>query len=335
MKILIYGAGAIGSNLGGLLTQGGQDVTLLARGAQLAALKDQGLVIEREGIPDQHHRVKVISPAEPSGQFDLIFVCLKAMQLENSAADMVSRLTPDGALVMIQNGLPWWYFDGISSEFSGVSIQCLDQKGMLKKYLPIERIIGAVIYMPIVQIAPGRIFWSNAVAPKLVIGEVKHEITPRVRAIESLMSQVGLATVVTDNIRSFKWQKLLVNMVWNSLCAITQSSPGYIAANAYNAELVEQLIQEGLAVAKSVGVDVDVSASKELDRVKNIFNQQPSMLQDVRSGKELECDAIVNCVIEIAQITGIQVPALQFISGLLDVINQAIIREKKGIQFSD
>jgi 2-dehydropantoate 2-reductase len=257
------------------------------------------------------------------------------MQLENSAADMVSRLTPDGALVMIQNGLPWWYFDGVSSQFSGVSIQCLDQKGMLKKYLPIERIVGAVIYMPIVQIAPGRIFWSNAVAPKLVIGEVKHEITPRVRAIESLMSQVGLATGVTDNIRSFKWQKLLVNMVWNSLCAITQSSPGYIAANAYNAELVEQLIQEGLAVAKSVGVDVDVSASKELDRVKNIFNQQPSMLQDVRSGKELECDAIVNCVIEIAQITGIQVPALQFISGLLDVINQAIIREKKGIQFSD
>ena len=174
---------------------------------------------------------------------------------------------------------------------SGVSIQCLDQKGMLKKYLPIERIIGAVIYMPIVQIAPGRIFWSNAVAPKLVIGEVNHEITPRVRAIESLMSQVGLATVVTDNIRSFKWQKLLVNMVWNSLCAITQSSPGYIAANAYNAQLVEQLIQEGLAVAKSVGVDVDVSASKELDRVKNIFNQQPSMLQDVRAGKEMECDA--------------------------------------------
>jgi 2-dehydropantoate 2-reductase len=333
MKILIYGAGAIGSNLGGLLTQGGQDVTLLARGAQFAALKDQGLVIEREGIPDQHHRVKVISPAESSGQFDLIFVCLKAMQLEDSAADMVSRLTPDGALVMIQNGLPWWYFDGVSSQFSGVSIQCLDQKGMLKKYLPIERIVGAVIYMPIVQIAPGRIFWSNAVAPKLVIGEVNHEITPRVRAIESLMSQVGLATVVTDNIRSFKWQKLLVNMVWNSLCAITQSSPGYIAANAYNAQLVEQLIQEGLAVAKSVGVEVDVSASKELERVKNIFNQQPSMLQDVRAGKEMECDAIVNCVIEIAQITGIQVPALRCISGLLDVINQAIIREKKGIHF--
>ena len=137
MKILIYGAGAIGSNLGGLLTQGGQDVTLLARGAQFAALKDQGLVIEREGIPDQHHRVKVISPAESSGQFDLIFVCLKAMQLEDSAADMVSRLTPDGALVMIQNGLPWWYFDGVSSQLSGVSIHCLDQKVMLKKYLPI------------------------------------------------------------------------------------------------------------------------------------------------------------------------------------------------------
>lgn len=332
MRILIYGSGAIGSNLGGLLTQAGEDVTLLARGAQLEALRTHGLIIERAGHPPETISVRALSAAEIEGQFDTIFVTLKSMQIEEAAEDMMARLTPDGVLVMVQNGLPWWYFDGIPSAYLGSRLQCLDRTFKLKKAIPLEKIIGAVIFKPVLQLAPGRILISDAVPPKLLVGEVNNEITPRIEKIAALVSKSGLQTFASKDIRTDKWQKLMINLIWNPLCAITQSAPGYIVANPYAVDMVRKLIAEGNAVTKSLGVAVTVDADKELERVKENFKQQPSMLQDVRSGRAIECDAIVNAVIETAEITGVPVPTLRVVAGLLEAINQTLVREQKAIR---
>jgi len=331
MKILIYGSGAIGSNLGGMLARRGEDVTLLARGAQLEALRSTGLMIERKNHPAETISVKALSAEDCHEKFDTIFVALKATQLDAAAADLMSKLAENGVLVMIQNGLPWWYFDNLDSQYAGSPIQCLDRQGVLRKLIPLDRIIGGVIYMPVSQMAPGRIFLPDIVVPKLLIGELNGTFTPRLRSIERLMNESGLITEAVVDIRKAKWQKVLINLVWNSLCAITQSAPGYIAENAYVADLVRDMIREAGSVAKAVGVELEIDPDKELQRVQGNYGQQPSMLQDVRAGKALENDAILGAVIEIAEITGVQVPALRVVGGLLAVINQTLIREKKSI----
>ena len=331
MRILIYGSGAIGSNLGGLLTQSGEDVTMLARGPQLEALRSHGLVIEMADQPPQTIPVNALPGNEIKGQFDIIFVTLKSMQIEAAAEDIMARLTPDGALVMVQNGLPWWYFDGVPSTHAGKPLSCLDQLGKLKKLIPLDRIIGAVIFKPVIQSAPGRILISNAVPPKLIIGEVNNLLTPRIEQIVAMVNKAGLPAFASTDIRLDKWRKLMINLVWNPLCAITQSAPGHIAASPFAADMVRSLIAEGNAVLESLEIDLRVDPDKELERVKTSFTQQPSMLQDVRAGRSIECDAIVNSVIEIADITGVQVPTLRSVAGILEVINQTLVREQKAI----
>ncbi|WP_062307418.1 ketopantoate reductase family protein [Polynucleobacter sinensis] len=331
MRILIYGSGAIGSNIGGLLAQSGEDVTLLARGHQLAALRNNGLVIEAANQPPRVIPVNALAADEIQGQFDIIFVTLKSMQIEAAAEDIMARLTDDGALVMVQNGLPWWYFDGVPSKYSGSNLQCLDRTGKLKKLIPPERIVGAVIFKPVVQLAPGRILISDAVPARLLIGELNNVVTPRIENIAAIVNKAGLPTFVSNDIRLDKWRKLMINLVWNPLCAITQSAPGFIAASPFAADMVRQLISEGNAVLASLGMDLYVDPEKDLERVKDHFTQQPSMLQDIRAGRPIECDAIVNAVIEIADITGVQVPTLRVVAGILEVINQTLVREQKAI----
>jgi 2-dehydropantoate 2-reductase len=331
MKILIYGSGAIGSNIGGLLTKHGENVTLLARGAQLEALRSQGLIVERKNYPVEKIAVKAVSAEECEEKFDVIFVTLKSTQLQFSATDIVSKLAKNGSLVMIQNGLPWWYFDGLDSQYSGLSMHSLDPGGILKKTLPLDCIIGGVIYMPVSQLAPGHIYLHDIAVPKLLIGELNGVLSSRLQNLKRLVNDSGLMTEAVQDIRKEKWLKLSINLIWNSLCAITQSAPGYVSENIFVADLVRDMIRELDSVAQSLQVTLELDAEKELQRVHGNYAQQPSMLQDVRAGKMLESDAIVGAVIEIAEITGVKIPALRIIGGLLGVINQTIIREKKGI----
>ena len=333
MRILIYGAGAIGSDLGALLTASGQDVTLLARGAQLAALQSAGVTIERKGQPTQQVPVRAAAADACPGPYDLIFVTLKSTQLEAAAADIVSRLSPDGAMVMIQNGLPWWYFEGIDSPLAGSPLPCLDPSGRLRAQIPLARVVGAVIYRPVTQLAPGKIFLPQIMPPQLWIGEVDNRMSDRLRAIADLVSQAGLPTEPTPDIRQAKWQKLMMNLIWNPLCSITQSSPGHIVASPLAADMVRRMLGEGSAVARSVGVTVQADPDVELERIRENFTQQPSMLQDIRAGRAIESDAIVNAVVDMAGLTGVAVPTLKSVAAWLDVLNQAVIRQGQGIGF--
>jgi 2-dehydropantoate 2-reductase len=331
MKILIYGAGAIGSYLGGLLTEAGQDVTLMARGAQLEALATHGLIVGGKGQADRLTHVTACARGDCQGSYDLIFVTLKSMHLEAAAADISSLLATDGVTVMIQNGLPWWYLDGADSPLPGAHLSCLDSTGKLRSGLPLEQVIGAVIYKPVMQTEPGRIFLPDSASGSLVIGEVHNQKSARLEDIATLLSQAGLPTTATQNIRLAKWRKLMINLVWNSLCAITQSTSGRIAASEKAAVLVRNIIAEGLAVAHSVGMDLNLDADEELHRVAGNMDQQPSMLQDVRAGRPLEVDAIVNAVVELAAFTGVPVPTLNSIAACLDVLNETLKRDRLPI----
>lgn len=333
MRILIYGAGAIGSDLGALLSASGEDVQLLARGAQLAALQANGVTVEHQGQPSVQVPVKALSAEECSGRFDLIFVTLKSTQLAAAAKSIVSLLAPDGVMVMIQNGLPWWYFDGVESAHQGARLTCLDPDGVLQREMPLSKVVGAVIYRPVTQTAPGKIFVPKVMPPKLQIGEVDNQLSKRIQSIADLVSRAGLPTEATQDIRRAKWQKLMMNLIWNPLSSITQSSPGYIVQSALASDMVGLMMQEGSAVARSVGIDIKVDPLAELERVRHNVAQQPSMLQDVRAGRPIEFDAIINVVVEMAQLTGLSVPTLKSVAAMLDVLNAGVIRQGQGIGF--
>ncbi len=324
MRVLIYGAGAIGAYLGGLLTESGVDVTLLARGAQLEALARDGLKVTTADGRTRTIAVQTCRPGAANRRYDLVFVTLKSMQLAAAASDIAATLAPDGDLVMIQNGLPWWYFEQLDSPLRGIALASLDPDGALARGYDLTRVIGAVIYKPVMVTAPGQLKLPSFDGDKLILGEIDNRASERVQRIAAMVSAAGLAGEVSTDIRLAKWRKLASNLVWNPLSALTQSPPGRIAATAGGAALVRDMMREGAAVAAAVGIDTGLDAETELRRVQGNFTQQPSMLQDLRAGRALELDAILNVVIEIAGLTGVAVPALQHVAACVGLIDQRI-----------
>lgn len=332
MRVLIYGAGAIGGYLGAILSRSGVDVTILARGATYDSIALEGLVVD---WAVGNERLVVTPPVcksyESNGLFDVVFVTLKSMQISASAENIVSKLKPNGSMVMIQNGLPWWYFEGIDSPWRGASLSSLDPDGILKKYINLSQVIGAVIHKPVMVTKPGCLYVPEVRADRLVIGELDGEHRSRLDAIVSMVGGAGLPVEITNDIRAAKWIKLMVNLVWNPLTALTQSPAGAIADFPQAKELVKSILKEGSLVAASVGIKVDCDSDSEILRVTGNYSQIPSMLQDVRAGRPLEWQAILGSVVEIAGLTKVSVPTLRNIAACIGVLDQRIRSEGIGI----
>jgi 2-dehydropantoate 2-reductase len=254
------------------------------------------------------------------------------MQIAGAAEDIMARLSPGGSLVMIQNGLPWWYFNGIDSPWRDRCLETLDPDGSLTKMIPIEAIVGAVIFRPVIKVGPTEYALPKVPKSWLSIGEVDNQIRPRLFEIEKLVASTGFEVQVVQDIRKAKWQKLLRNIVWNTLCTIGQSPPGRYEAHPYGSEIVHLIMNEGLAVARQLGLDLDNSPAAELLSAKGDFRNNPSMLQDMRVGRPLESAAIIRVVIEMGEITNIPTPTLRMISMFLDVLNQVAQEEGGGIR---
>jgi 2-dehydropantoate 2-reductase len=322
MQVLIYGTGAIGSYIGGQLLQNGVDVTFVARGANYEALAQKGLTMSWDDARQVHQKVVVKRPGEFKKRFDVIYVTLKAMQLVDAAQDIQSLLANDGALVMIQNGLPWWYFQNIASPWQGQTLQSLDPDKSLAKQINLAQVIGATIYRPITMKVPGHVTINRYASEKLIIGEVDNQLTNRLEKIQTLTHLSGIPTQATSDIRGAKWNKLMLNLVWNPLCALTRRAPGHIAAFPGGTQLIKELFNEGKAVAASLGVTVSLDEQNELKRVQSIFNEKPSMFHDAVNGRPMEIDAIVNAVIECAQITQTPTPNLNTLATYIGLLNQ-------------
>jgi len=332
MKTLVYGAGAIGCWLTAELTKANHDVCLLARGENLKNLQTHGVKYGEIGGEQFQVPVQCISSDSSDQNFDIIFVTLKSMQIADAAQDMVARLSPGGSLVMIQNGLPWWYFSGIDSPWRGRSLQSLDGDESLKKNIPIEAVVGAVIFRPVIKVGPTEYVLPQVPKSWLTIGEVDNQIRPRLLDIEKLVASTGFGVQVVQDIRKAKWQKLLRNIVWNTLCTIGQSPPGRYEAHPYGSEVVHLIMNESLAIANHLGIDLEINPASELLSVKGDFRNNPSMLQDIRAGRPLESAAIIKVVIEMGEILNIPTPTLRMVALFLDVLNQAAQEEGGGIR---
>jgi 2-dehydropantoate 2-reductase len=326
---MVYGAGTIGGYLGGILTAAGADVTAVARGEQYDALAGGDLVLEsartRRTITT---RVRVCRQGEEKPPYDLIFVTLKSHQLAAAARHIADLLSPDGTIVVPQNGIPWWYFEKLDSPLRGTRLPSLDPEGELSKALPIDSLVGGVAYRPSDRVKPGHIRFADQPTDRLVIGELDNKLTPRLREIAGLIEAAGWPVTTTDDIRRFKWNKLMSNAVYNPLGALTQSTGLQLVLYPPTRQVSVDMLNEIFAVAASVGIVPEMTPERMLEYGEKRVSLPSSTLQDLRTGRELELDALVNAVIDIARLTKTPVPTFETVAALIGMLNRRIVEDR-------
>jgi 2-dehydropantoate 2-reductase len=333
MKILVYGAGAIGGYLGAILAAAGEDVTLVARGAQYEAMASRGVILEgpKSGRPEPIP-VRAVRPGEEKPPYDLIFVTLKSHQLAAAAPHVRALGGKDAMFVFPQNGIPWWYFDGIESRYKGTRLKTLDADGVLSRTFEPANIIGAIAFKPTDQLAPAHIRLADSAADSLTLGEIDNRMTPRLQVIANITTAAGWTGAPVADIRIVKWTKLLSNAVWNTLGAITQTNPKEAALFDPTAKLAVAMINEVIALAQATGSTLQADACALVKGVTQRVSLSTSTLQDVRAGRTLELDALINVLLEISTLTGVATPNLSVIAACANLLNQRITQDGLAIQ---
>jgi len=332
MRTLIFGAGAIGSFLGAIMTDAGRDVTLVARGAQHDALSTRGVRLEgpksgrAQPIP-----VRVCRQGKELPPYDLVIVTLKAHQIAAVAQHLCTLLAPEGLLVFAQNGIPWWYFEKLDSPLAGARLPSLDPTGTLAATFPIDRVIGAIVNKPADLVAPGHVRLADADTDQFTLGELDNRRTERLERVEQLIAPAGWPVKISTDIRKDKWSKLLSNAIWNSIATLTQGTARDIAAFAPTGALAQAMIAEVIAVAASVGVRLDADPRRTVEDAAKRVPILSSTLQDVRAGRPIEIDYLVKAVIEIGALTGVPTPNLGVVCACAEFINRSIIEDRIAI----
>jgi 2-dehydropantoate 2-reductase len=317
MKIAVLGAGAIGAYVGAALHRGGAEVHLIARGEHLKAIRAHGVRVNspRGDFVAQPHATD--DPAEV-GAVDYVFLGLKAHSYPSSGSLIAPLLGERTAVVAGQNGVPWWYFHKLAGPYEGRRIEAVDPGGATSQVLPPERAIGCVVYPATVIEAPGVI--RHLEGTRFSIGEPAGGVSDRCTALSEAMVAGGLKSPVEPNLRDDIWIKLMGNVAFNPISALTRATMADICGHPPTRRLVTLLMEETLDIASRVGSTPDISIEKRLRGAEGVGHHKTSMLQDLEAGKQLELDAIVTAVVEMADISGADAPTLRAVHAATDLL---------------
>jgi 2-dehydropantoate 2-reductase len=322
VKVAILGAGAIGAYVGAALARGGSEVALVARGAHLAGLRENGVkVLSPRG--DFHvHPVATDDPAE-IGPVDVVFLGLKAYSYASSGPLLAPLLHDGTAVVAAQNGVPWWYFHRHGGPYDGRRIEAVDPGGATSAAIPPERAIGCVVYCATELEAPGVI--RHIEGTRFSIGEPDGTISERCVAFSEAMVAGGLKCPVEPDLRKDIWIKLMGNIAFNPISALSRATMIEICRHRDTRELVITMMRETLDVAERLGCHPEISIDRRLAGAERAGHHKTSTLQDLEKGKPLELDVILAAVVELADLTGTRVPTLRAINAVAGLINEKLI----------
>lgn len=322
MKVAVLGAGAIGAYVGASLHRAGADVHLIARGPHLKAIRDAGVRVlsSRGDFTATPHATD--DPAE-IGPVDYVFLGLKANQYA-SAGPMVEPLLHDTtSIIAAQNGIPWWYFHGLSGPYEGKRVETVDPGGVVSKVLPPERAIGCVVYAATEIAEPGVI--QHLEGTRLSIGEPDGTISTRCQEFADAMVAGGLKCPVEPDLRNDIWIKLMGNIAFNPISALTRATMAGICQHHDTRNVVVDMMRETLAVADALGVSPGVSIERRLAGAERVGEHKTSTLHDLEKGKPMELDVILKAVVELAEITDTPVPTLSVVNALADLLNVGVM----------
>ncbi|WP_030175133.1 2-dehydropantoate 2-reductase [Streptomyces sp. NRRL S-813] len=317
MKVAILGAGAIGAYVGAALHRGGADVHLIARGANLAAMRRSGVrVLSPRGDFTAHAHV-TDDPAE-IGPVDYVFMGLKANSYAACGPLIEPLLHDTTAVVAAQNGIPWWYFHRHGGPHEGRRLESVDPDGAVSAVLAPERAIGCVVYAATELEAPGVV--RHVEGTRFSIGEPARGASRRCLDFAEAMRAGGLKCPVEEDLRSDIWVKLLGNVSFNPISALVRATMRQMATHGGTRQVIETMMRETLAVAEALGCELGVSVERRLAGAERVGDHRPSTLQDLERGKPLELDVLLPAVIELAEITGVEVPTLRTVDALSDLL---------------
>ena len=317
MKVAVLGAGAIGAYVGAALARGGTEVHLIARGAHLEALRKNGVRVQSERGDFDAHPPATDDPSE-IGPVDFVFLGLKANSYASCGPLLEPLMHDDTAVVAGQNGIPWWYFHGLDGEYAGRRIEAVDPGGAVTKVIAPERAIGCVVYAGTELSEPGVV--RHLEGTRFTIGEPDGSMSARCRQFSEAMIEGGLKCPVEAQVRDEIWVKLMGNVAFNPLSALTRATLAAMCGHPPTRKLVAAMMEETLEIAHAVGAQPSVSIERRLTGAERVGEHKPSTLQDLEAGKPLELAALIDAVVELADLTEIDAPCLRAVaaaSGLL------------------
>lgn len=300
--------------MAGWLARSGHEVSVVARGAQLEAIRLHGLRVTSEGRTESF-QVRANSDTQALGPQDYVLVTVKAQNL----ADVAERISPllgkYTSIVSAMNGVPWWFFDRLAFHGGRERLESLDPGGRLSRAMPTERIVGCVIHLAASTPEPGLI--SHNMGRRLVLGEPGGRNGARTARIAQALKDAGLEVVVSDRIEKEFWVKLLGNVSFNPVSALTLSTSDRLIESQPVKDYMVSIMREVLAIGRAVGVDADIDPLARMDMARALGTFKTSMLQDMEAGKPLEIDGLLAGTLEIARKAGVSAPFTESLFGLI------------------
>jgi len=306
MKFVVAGAGAIGAYLGARMARAGFDATLFARGPHLRAIEEHGVQI-RSAEGDFEAHPKVSGDLEAIGPADVVFLGVKAHGLVDLAPRLKPLLGPDTAVVSLQNGIPWWYFQGLGGPLDGLRLERVDPGGVISAAIEPRRVLGSLVYFATEIAEPGVI--RHVEGNRISLGEPSGERSERSRQIAEALIKSGLRCPVTTRIRQEIWVKVMGNAAFNPISALTGATLAGMVRDADVNALVRGIMSEIETVTKQLGVDLPVSIDQRIAGAEKVGEHKTSMLQDLETGRPLELEAVVGAAIEIGERLGVPMPS--------------------------
>ena len=315
MKFLIAGAGAIGGYIGAKLALAGEDVTLFARGPHLAAMKANGLrVLDADGDFDVH--LRVIGDLRESCGADVIFLGVKAHALTALAPQLKPLIGEDTTVVSMQNGVPWWYFEDFR-------LERVDPGGVIAASIPARSVLGSIVYFSTEIAAPGVI--RHHEGNRISLGKPDGSRSERGRTIAEALIRSGLRAPFTTRLRHEIWVKILGNVAFNPISALTRATLAQMVRDPEIRALVRSIMTEAEAVASKLGMELPVSIDQRIAGAGKVGEHKTSMLQDLEAGRPMELEAVVGAVVELGDRLGVPMPHTRSVytcARLLDSISR-------------
>ena len=314
------------------MARAGHDVSVIARGPHLAAIRAGGLkLIEEDGesVADNLVATDQIRDLSPH---DVVLLALKAHQIAPIVDDLPALFGPDTCMVTLQNGIPWWYFQKLGGPYADRVVEAVDPGGVLFNAIDPNRIIGCIAY-PAAEIAePGVI--RHIEGTRFPVGELDGSESARVRRVSRVFTESGFKAYVLDDIRSEIWLKLWGNLTFNPISALTQSTLVDICRFPLTRSLVEAMMTEAQTIGERLGAGFRVSLERRIAGAENVGKHKTSMLQDLEVGKPLEIEGMLGAVVELSEVTGVEAPTLRALYACVSLLNKTIMDEQIRIKGS-
>lgn len=316
MRIAVYGAGAIGGHLAARLVRGGARVSVVARGAHLAAMRARGIRIV---APDLDETVAVAASDDPAefGVQDAVLVTVKAPALASVAAGIAPLLGPDTAVVFVMNGIPWWYFHAHGGPWDGRRLAEADPGGVVWDRIGPARTVGGVVYSACTVVEPGVVQVANR-RNRLILGEPDGTVSARIAAIAAPLRSGGMAVDEAPRIRDAVWEKLLSNLASGPVCVLGAAAPRDLYGDPAIEAAVRASYAEGMAVAAAMGCSVGLDIDSQIAHGRAMAHR-PSILQDLDIGRPMEIDGIYGSALALARMAGVATPWLDLLVALTRV----------------